>query len=362
MMHRRPEVDALKAFLLIYIAAGHWAALTLPKAGALDASEFGDLIVLAIKAALSFGREAAFLFIFFSGYFSCGWLGTVDSPVTQLQALRKRVVALVPALWVGVGVAALFDYVGGHLLRAQIYSANGFRVDALGAASFESAMCSLLGLIPTICSAYGTNGPLWTLGYLIQFAVLAAIAGLLACGSRWRFNAVLASVGLFATLQFHPEFGALLVCFWAGAASRFYMIEKHAPRSNAQTVAMLISAVAVAVLLRLSAPLVSAIGTPVLGVLLMMILRRSSDDLRISTLATRLHLKRETQMGLYVSHLPVLFFVCGLGRDVKMWGAVPDMIRQPFELAIAALTTIVAGILVGRCIGGIEAWMRRKYL
>lgn len=214
------RLDMLRLLMVAQVAFGHYAQIGYPPIPALDLHKMSDLFVAVYRLVIRFGGQAAFVFICISGFFLVPRLIAAGLRVPEAepigQFLRRRLRRIYPTLVVAVVLTLVCDQIGVGWLGAEEFYRRFGAYDAVAALNWRSALGNLLSLQPNWSGAFGSNGPLWTLGYIVQFyGVGAALAAL------FRRSAVLAlavtgGVFLFALLT-APIWVLVFGC-WLGCA------------------------------------------------------------------------------------------------------------------------------------------------
>jgi peptidoglycan/LPS O-acetylase OafA/YrhL len=295
--------NLLRVILLAQVVMGHLAAIAMPTLAELhDYATPQNRFVLAYRLVTRFGPQAAFLFVFISGYFVGGPLLSQafdKQPLCWRDFYHRRVARIAPTLILGVGLGAAID----GLAVSAFGVGDAYR--QLGAYDFTATMtsdnllASLLCLQPTFAKAFGSNGPLWTLGDIVQFYA----AGFWLCqGIARRDTRRLAAAGtlfiLCATLA--PEWALLFVCWLLGAASRLYSLSADVSRK-----AITLAAIAVLAANRLPT-LASIVACCVAG----MALAFWVHDCRLDISAAFVGMTKRVaalSYSAYVVHYPVAF-------------------------------------------------------
>lgn len=173
------NLNLLRAALLVQVVAGHFAAMMLPTIPSLgDASPGFRTLAVGFRLATRFGPQAAVIFVVLSGFLVGGPLlqnRLAHQPNDFGIFLGHRLCRLVPTLVCALLLTALLDTFAIVFFDAEpVYRAQ--RYDFVAALSLWNLLGNFLGLQPTFFDVFGSNGPLWTLGYLIQFYVFGFAA------------------------------------------------------------------------------------------------------------------------------------------------------------------------------------------
>lgn len=212
------RLDGLKLVLIAQVILGHVANLAYPTVAQIKTHGLPDLFVLAWRMVTRFGIQSAVVFICISGFFLAPRLLDIalgrDGAQPIGAFLQARLRRIYPTLVFAVALTVVCDLVGQHLPGGDVIYHRGVNYDYVERLNWHTVLGNLLSLQPTFSDLVGSNGPLWTLGYIVQFYVAgAALAGAFRADRRLGF-AVLA--GLFiAALMIKLEWGILFAC-WLG--------------------------------------------------------------------------------------------------------------------------------------------------
>jgi hypothetical protein len=288
------------------VIVGHALTLSSPPFSALTRGGLDFIVISSMRIVFGFGRESAFLFIFLSGFFSpAAVIWSREELPSIMGTVRRRLLRLYPTLIISLLVTWTVDIIGSDVLKSELYVTNAFRyvlADHLGPAIFIG---NLLSLEPTWCRTFGTNGAIWTLGYLIQFFVLSCIAkGLSKSAFAYLINIIWILIVLAATSGLEP---ALLFITWlCGSAYRLCR-----PQSLVGSVRIFIAISAICLILalsRLQSATVAAVLSPLAGVILINVLYninmpvRQAIDINVRKLAS-------AGYATYAVHMPILFLL-----------------------------------------------------
>jgi peptidoglycan/LPS O-acetylase OafA/YrhL len=217
-------LDVLKVFLLGEVVLGHAAAIALPEIPQLGGEGRGfAAFVLAFRLITRFGPQSAYLFVFLSGFLVGGpLLAKVleDEPLSISEFARRRIGKVIPPLWVALTIGAGLDLVGAYWMGAADLYASQKSYDFLQAMTAANFAGDLLCLEPTFFGMFGSNGPLWTLGYIVQFYCFGFMLLLALERSR---TALICLVGIWvAAALSRPEWAFLFAIWSLGAFSRSF--------------------------------------------------------------------------------------------------------------------------------------------
>lgn len=218
-------LDALRALLIAQVVLGHFAAMALPEIPELGGQDsvFAAFVV-AYRLATRFGAQAAFVFVFLSGFLVGGPLLAARREGRTLgfgSFARRRLARILPTLWIAVGLSAFLDTLGAFGLGAAGVYSSQRAYDFVAAMTARNFVGNLLCLEPTFVAAFGSNGPLWTLGYIVQFYLAGFLLfRLIAWRTGWPF--AFAACFLIAALACGAEWACLFAVWCLGAAARVF--------------------------------------------------------------------------------------------------------------------------------------------
>lgn len=338
--------EAIKAVMLFEVVFGHAVALILPKFSELDISTYTGLIYALIRSVSGFGREAAFQFIFLSGYFCAPYLFRFNQKFYFLEVLKKRLYRLYPTLVIALVFTLVIDFVGAIYLALPIYKNNGLHYDFSTHWSLEIFFLNLASLQPTFGLTFGSNGPLWTLGYLIQFFIIGATicyANNNNNKNRLFASSVIAVVILLLTSGWESS---LLFVVWSLGAIVRCMKTSIISHLNSKLIVFII--ILFTFIARFSHPLISIILTPIIGVGLCAIIGRVSHDLPNKT---HKWIKEISSINytMYAVHMPILFISVGLFQTYLSNNKLL-LLESLFLLAAVGASVVVMSYLVQKIV------------
>lgn len=166
-------VSLARVFLLLQVVFGHIAAIALPKMA--DAASYDiayTIMIFFFRLTTRFGAQSAYVFVFLSGFLVGGPLLTAvlaDGSSSWGAFFGRRASRIVPILWVALCLTAIMDSLGIYVFGARnLYETSG-AYNFYSALSLPNFIANIFCLEPTLSSVFGSNGPLWTLGYIVQF-------------------------------------------------------------------------------------------------------------------------------------------------------------------------------------------------
>lgn len=213
------RLDLLRLLLVLQVLLGHYAMIAYPPFPSLDPGRAADLFVGAYRLVTRFGGEAAFVFVGISGFLLGPRLVEIGlgQPGGGAGAfLKARLIRIYPTLVAALLLTAACDLIGIGVLGAEPLYRVVPTYDAVARLSWAAALGNLLSLQPVFADAFGSNGPLWTLGYIVQFYLVGALLAVALRFRRWAAAALLAGL-LGAGFAIEPQW-SLLLCTWLGCA------------------------------------------------------------------------------------------------------------------------------------------------
>lgn len=209
----------LKTVLLFGVMIGHISAFWMPKMADLDVRDVFSWPAITIKILAGFGREAAIAFVFLSGLFTAHHFICNRQPFAPMQMLCRRVARLYPEYAFAICLTLVLDSVGLLVFKSFYAGQTAFAYDPQLHMGWQVLVGNLLFLQPAFTTSLGSNGPLWTIGYLVQFYCVFVLCRTVApqTGLYWGL-AVLAAIS--AALSGFAEWAAFFLAWLAGAACR----------------------------------------------------------------------------------------------------------------------------------------------
>ena len=221
------RIRLLQLFFVVQVICGHIAMIGLPPFASLTFNEPYEYAIAIWRITTRFGAQGAYGFIFLSGYFLVPQLHQIMRRKDH-NALRnfllRRFRRIYPVLLAALFLTLVLDNAGiiwGH--GETIYrSVAGY--DAIEALTLSNFTGNLLSLQPTFSGSFGSNGPLWTLGYIVQFyAVAGGLAFMGIRYSAWAITGVATVV--FVAMFLRPEWALLFLTWLGGGALRSASID-----------------------------------------------------------------------------------------------------------------------------------------
>ncbi|MCI4679536.1 acyltransferase family protein [Rhodoblastus acidophilus] len=328
-------LDALRAFLVAQVVLGHLAAIALPTLPELAGWSPFAVCAVAFRLTTRFGPQAAYLFVFLSGFLVGGALlrDRLDGRRLNFRSFAaRRMTKIMPVLAGALVLSAVLDLTGAFLLHgADLYRRQNY--DYFAAITPVRFLGNLLSLQPTLVGVFGSNGPLWTLGYIVQFyfAGFAAI--------RWlsRRNAAPFAFALLLAAWLRPEWLCLFLIWTLGAAARV------SPNRPASLASALVLGAALIVLANRLPVLPSILTCGFAGIFLVTAAQGAKQGLAGGA-------RRATQglaslsFEVYAVHYPIAFFI--FASLVKTKAQASGLFLAFLVLTIAAISG--AALLVRR--------------
>lgn len=169
--------DLLRIFLMFQVVIGHLVYISLPSLRIQIQNIPDNYINIIFSIFFRFGPESAFMFVFLSGYMVAGSL--INSLISGVSIddkkyFYKRLVRILPLTFLVLIFTFLCDYltinfVGNNALYYYEKEQSYNMIDNL---NFKYFLSNLFFLQPTFSGMFGSNGPLWTLGYLFQYYII----------------------------------------------------------------------------------------------------------------------------------------------------------------------------------------------
>ncbi|MCA1469235.1 acyltransferase [Bradyrhizobium sp. IC3195] len=308
----RPEsqlLDIIRLCLILQVVVGHAVALFLPTMQLLLIAPTQNVSDILLKLLFRFGPQSAYIFVFLSGLLVGGTLlfefrqGRVPRAT---DFARSRLFRLLPTAIVALLLTAVFDGFGLLAMHKLDLYRNVLGHDAVAAFTVTNFLGTLLFLQPTFVDAFGSNGPLWTLGYIAQFYFCGFAILKLA-----QLNLQLAAtVTVGSTLAFgyvRPEWSILFVVWVTGACLRNLSLSQLSKPS-----ALFLAGFALVVFANVLPPLLSAVTSCAAGALFSLGARCSQQI--IFKAGTFLRSVANESYTIYAVHFPALVFVAMLSE------------------------------------------------
>jgi peptidoglycan/LPS O-acetylase OafA/YrhL len=326
------RLDLVRCLLLAQVVLGHLGLIVLAPIPELW-HQGGTLAWIGIPFRLvtRFGPQAASLFVFMSGFFVGGSLikdNIIDEHRSDaLGFVRKRLLRIVPSLALALVLTAVLDGIAIYGLGLGSTYAAYPDYDMTAFLTLWNFVGNLLCLEPTVVGVFGSNGPLWTLGYIVQFYVAGFLLFRYGVGSSWLRTLVMGCALAFMAIT-RPEWFILFIVWLAGAFSR-YVRSPHVHGWLA-----LGGAILIVILANRMPTLISEAAAVGSGMLLIWWVRCSDfvfsgwNRLVVRSLAA-------ASYSIYAVHFPIAFFVFAVA-----FGSPSDSIANFFVFLVGTLSAI----------------------
>lgn len=332
--------DFIRCVLIAQVVMGHLAGIALVPVPELIAQDrFLDAI---FRLSFRFGGQSAFLFVFLSGVMVGGGLiaalrdGSLPSASAFFSKRMNRILAI--SVLAILATAAL-DILAVHVFGKEGVYRHGSVYDMVAALTWPNFFGNLLFLQPVVTPAFGSNGPLWTLGYIVQFYVVAWIIARLWLLSRIAAIVLLLTV-LIAMGLAKPEWSVLFIGWLVGGFARFLTPGRRmAPFALGGGVAIFVAS-------NLAPSLGSAMLSVPVGILLVFWVKSTSWSLPEGW-GRRLRCLSNEIYAIYAVHYPVAMFIFALAI-----GAPATNSGTFFLYVLGALVAVTAAsVLISRAGG-----------
>lgn len=309
-------MDAMRAILALVVGFGHaWALLVR------DYQAPASLFIQFCYFASGFGHSAVILFFVLSGFWIArsvvqngehGWSWSKH----LVDRISRLMLVLIPALLLG----GLLDAFGVFVLRTpthlgltETYVLNKDVAADLGLPT----LLANLAFLQVVTHTFGSNGPLWSLGYEFWFYIWFPALWL---AIRYRKF----SIGLVALAfaWFNPDLGFSFLSWLAGAG--LYFVDRRLEGRTAPTGTRHWAGLGCTALIFLAALFWSRTGSfrledPVLALsfaLFLLALLRA-DPHPAPAVRPVAHYGAAASFSYYAIHFPILVFLAGIlvGRD-----------------------------------------------
>lgn len=303
-------LDLLKILLLFQVMIGHSIGLVVPSFYDINAESLLDYSLLVYKLLFSFGALSAYIFIFLSGYFTSK-IFLQDERIPFILVLKKRIVRIYPIFIFAILVTLVLDYIGIFIFNYDLYLSNGMNYNVVEHYTSNIFILNLLSLQPTLTETIGSNGPLWTLGYLVQFFVIGLIIKTLFYKN---LLFLISNVFLLIILCFYNlEFSLLYFVWLSGIYSRTLQLSiQSKPLINLVVISVLFL---LTVLTKIVSNYFIILITPIFSVILLHIIKIFPNKIYKLKFESLKRMK-DTSYGLYALHMPILFFFLAMYNKV----------------------------------------------
>jgi peptidoglycan/LPS O-acetylase OafA/YrhL len=299
------RLDIFRCALLIQVIFGHLAAIALPSIP--EAIHIPELswFVVPFRLVTRFGRESAFLFIYLSGFLVGGSLlrdalnGRQSNP---RDFLKRRLLRIVPTLAAALVMTAVLDNLAVQLLDLRSIYAAYSAYDMISFATAWNFLGNLFCLQPTFVNVYGSDGPLWTLGYIVQFYAAGLLVFRYGVGASVRRQLwIIILVGCMGIISI--EWLVLFFVWMIGALAR----NCKAPQWSANL--MLLLFLTIVGVSNFLPPLGAAALTGICGPLATGWVSASKEDRLVAWLEFSVVRGARLSFAAYALHFPIAFFI-----------------------------------------------------
>jgi peptidoglycan/LPS O-acetylase OafA/YrhL len=162
-------------FLLFQIILGHIAGISLPQFSNLQFPQ--DWFEIIFKLLTRFGAQSAYLFIFLSGFMVGGkiYLTTEKGNKIGVKFLKSKIKRLFPVAIIAIIFTASLDLLAiKYFGLIDIYKTS-FNYDVNASLTISNLIGNIFFLQPVFFDSFGSNGPLWTVGYIMQYYIITWI-------------------------------------------------------------------------------------------------------------------------------------------------------------------------------------------
>lgn len=339
--------DLMRIFLLIQVILGHMSAIALPSFSQLASDPTQNWLAIIFRLFFRFGAEAAFLFVFLSGFmvagplFACTRVGQVPS---ASNFFSKRLLRIFPISLGALILTVLLDSVslltpGG----VEIYRTS-YAYDMVEAFNWTNLIGNLLFLQPILVDSFGSNGPLWTLGYIFQYYIL----GWLFC-KTFVTSKNIALILLVFLVTFmaavRAEWAILFISWLSGGIARNVYVSKR------QVVPFLLIGFLLFIVSNRVGTLISACISIVIGFFLTMSLRHL-PVIRCLNKGSILRRVSNESYAIYAVHHPALMLIYAVG----FLGSINTSLR--FFLYVSV--SLVFAVIVTKTLIIITIYLEKK--
>ena len=333
--------DILRLFLLLQVVFGHMAAIALPNVSQLSSEFAENWPSIAFRLIWRFGAQAAFLFVFLSGFMVAGPL-LASTRVGQVPCARtffaKRLLRIVPVSVGAVLLTALLDTMSRLSPGAEALYRNSYAYDMVAAFSWTNFIGNVLFLQPVGVDSFGSNAPLWTLGYIVQYYILGWLLCKIYVSSR--LLALIGMILFFVLMAYvHAEWAVLFIAWLSGGIAR----HSHVPKRL--VVPFFLLGCVLFVMSNLAGALVAAASSVAIGFLLTMVIRHLPAVHHLPSGGWLRRLSNDSY-AIYAVHHPVLISIYAV---VFLGAAGPNFrffLYVAVSLVMAMLTTLTLKGLV----------------
>lgn len=303
--------EYLKLILIAQVVIGHAVALSIPKLDLIEAKSLESLLIIFFRFAFCFGRESAYIFIFLSGFFTANTFYKKGKNFDFVNANVKRFFRALPILILALFLTLILDYLGAIHYSFKIYSINQMDYKVLDYFKIELFVGNFFSLQPTFCKTFGSNGPLWTLGYLMQFFFISALFKYIYINNGRIFSLIIILIFIIFSAVCNIEFILLYAVWLAGLICR--RIEVIEIKLN--FVLLIFFTVIFLIASKFANKYIAMIVTPITSIFILLLLKEVSIRFNIAKISVLSHLP-DLSFAIYAFHMPVLFFTIGFIQHI----------------------------------------------
>ena len=300
-------LEIIKIVLLLQVVIGHALALSFPSMNALT----NNLGATLFKSVFSFGREAAYLFIFLSGFFTSKIFINEAKTIELFTVIVKRIKRIYPIYLTALLLTIILDYIGFNIYNYSVYFLNGFNCDTTQQFTYYHFIFNLFSLQPVFSETFGSNTPLWTLGYLVQFYIIGVILKKISIIITFNYYYLMLGAMLITSI-FNLEFASLFFVWFSGVLIRYFNFRLN----KSPKFIFLISCILVIILIQRFSPMYYSIFlTPLLGFFILISISVIPKRVAGLNLLTFPRLP-DISYSLYAVHMPILFLIYGFFENL----------------------------------------------
>lgn len=301
-------MNLFRILLMMQVIFGHLFTIALPKFSEVIHGPFLGLWVLIPKFLFKFGAESAYLFIFLSGFLVGGSLIIEKEKSNNINVKKffaKRVSKIYPPLIFSLFLTLFIDYIGQDVF-GYLYAYDKFgpisNVSHYGSIVFIG---NLFSLQPTLITTYGSNSPLWTLGFIIQYYLIGAV--IIKCTDSKFIRFTFVSIVFLFMYFVNVEWALLFAVWFIGAWMRLYRFNFNMTKYK------LILIIGVPVLFAIASffrPIGSVFLSLFIGIVLCNVMYALTNidrpENKYTLMASKLS---NVSYPAYLIHLPIAFFI-----------------------------------------------------
>jgi peptidoglycan/LPS O-acetylase OafA/YrhL len=331
-------IDCIRALAAGLVVASHLRALLFPDYA--DTSQ--SMAVKTFYGLTSLGRQAVYVFFALSGFWVGGWV--LRRVQAQAFSWREHLVRRLSRLWTvlipALLVILVLDLLGRELFGESLYYRGTDVFHGVAPTSGDSHL-SIVGALGNAAflqgywvHPFGTDGPLWSLGYEFWYYILFPLLLLLVV--RRNALSIAGTIALIAlcavaggptALSLFPAWLLGVGAYIVSGRLRESLERAQAGRLGALQLLAAVAVVATVVIaesLSLPAP-IAAIAAAITSSCFLVLASVEVQPHRILRFPVLLgHRVGEISYTLYAVHLPLILFLCAAinpdgSRAINMW-------------------------------------------